>query len=889
MTHRTAPFDGARAGPVDARARMRALFSSDARAGERRAARAGAPNAGWVRDFDDDSDATETMVKTRSMRSTPEGTRAHPLAREWSSEMHSSVVREAFLAESIDAYTTRVRTRVTTGTWNTNGKAPKGDEDVRGWLMGARGEEGTPDVVVVGFQEIVPLHVDKVLAGKDAAATEAWEEVLDRALNGDAARQGATKRRGTMVDYDASYGNDAGEGGGASTSGTTSWVSFDDADVSRRAKSKAEPTYRPVAQKQLVGVYITVWVKTSLLSHLKDVRVASVATGFNIGVGVLGNKGACAVWMKLYSTPLVFVCSHLSAGTKPGDEHRRNEDFATIVDQLRFHPPDGLDGVEHTIEDAASAIWMGDLNYRLNATDKFVRDCITKGTFSQLLACDQLNIERAGGRVFQGWHESELTFAPTYKYRPGTNIYSGAEDADADVVDAGQKKEEEKKRTPAWCDRVLWNGDFDINLLEYGRSELTHSDHKPVHAVFSIVVRELDPQKLNALMFDLRRRLDHVEMAAQPKCAIVNPSVDLGEMLYSSDALGEFTMSNVGDVPAKFSLVSPIPGGPATPGWITVNPMTGSLLPGEEIVLKVRACVQGGRESGPSAFSHDSLSRRSEEPLIEIGAKPKLVEAVLVVRLEGGRDFFVMVKGQYIPCVFGTPLEDLPTTMFPPNCPQVISTLVDYVFENISTAPGIFFEPLDGLRTPRGVAKIAETLQHGETDIDFGALGVNVYDVGEALVSLLSALPRRILDEPGVLDAVDAMKLDEPQPKEFAHGLLGRHLSTKAKAALVHIAALIKRLDEEYAKTGARVHVTEMILTFATCLFPESTEQPNPRRVAFIGALAGCHPSFLRTLRAREVAPPPSEPSFLPGWFNFSVSPEPQESTGNASGNLIDF
>ena len=115
------------------------------------------------------------------------------------------------------------------------------------------------------------------------------------------------------------------------------WVSFDGGDVvedlhggtiregSRdasmndrtRREGHGEPEYRPVAQKQLVGVYVTVWVRSSLLPHLKDVRVATVATGFNIGVGVLGNKGACGVWMRLYSTPLVFICSHLSAGSKP--------------------------------------------------------------------------------------------------------------------------------------------------------------------------------------------------------------------------------------------------------------------------------------------------------------------------------------------------------------------------------------------------------------------------------------------------------------------------------------------------------------------------------------------------------------------------------------------
>lgn len=44
--------------------------------------------------------------------------------------------------------------------------------------------------------------------------------------------------------------------------------------------------------------------------------------------------------------------------------------------------------------------------------------------------------------VFYGAQESVLTFAPTYKYEPKTNLY--------------EKRPEKKLRCPAWCDRVLW-------------------------------------------------------------------------------------------------------------------------------------------------------------------------------------------------------------------------------------------------------------------------------------------------------------------------------------------------------------------------------------------------------------------------------------------------
>lgn len=47
----------------------------------------------------------------------------------------------------------------------------------------------------------------------------------------------------------------------------------------------------------------------------------------------------------------------------------------------------------------------------------------------------------------------------------------------------------QKKRTPAWTDRVLWRSDA-IKQLSYGSAELTASDHMPVAAAFSLPLRE---------------------------------------------------------------------------------------------------------------------------------------------------------------------------------------------------------------------------------------------------------------------------------------------------------------------------------------------------------------------------------------------------------------
>lgn len=51
----------------------------------------------------------------------------------------------------------------------------------------------------------------------------------------------------------------------------------------------------------------------------------------------------------------------------------------------------------------------------------------------------QLKIERDAGRVFKGWNEGKIYFAPTYKYSFNSDAYAGET--------ATSKK---KRRTPAW-------------------------------------------------------------------------------------------------------------------------------------------------------------------------------------------------------------------------------------------------------------------------------------------------------------------------------------------------------------------------------------------------------------------------------------------------------
>ena len=58
-----------------------------------------------------------------------------------------------------------------------------------------------------------------------------------------------------------------------------------------------------VAAKQMVGVYLSLWVRRGILPHVRGVQVTSIGTGM---MGYLGNKGiTCTSALQLLTTNAV--------------------------------------------------------------------------------------------------------------------------------------------------------------------------------------------------------------------------------------------------------------------------------------------------------------------------------------------------------------------------------------------------------------------------------------------------------------------------------------------------------------------------------------------------------------------------------------------------------
>ncbi|CAH2065593.1 unnamed protein product [Thlaspi arvense] len=269
-----------------------------------------------------------------------------------------------------------------------------------------------------------------------------------------------------------------------------------------------------VGSRQLAGLLICVWVRHDLKPYVGDVDAAAVPCGFGRAIG---NKGAVGVRLRMYDRVLCFVNCHFAAHLEAVT--RRNADFDHVYRTMAFsrqssslNPgaagasfgvsvPRGANAVvvntvdpRPELSEADMVVFLGDFNYRLDdITYDETRDFISQRCFDWLREKDQLHAEMEAGNVFQGMREAIIRFPPTYKFERHQAGLAG--------YDSG-----EKKRIPAWCDRILYRDskkhlgahcslDCPVvsSVSQYDACmDVTDSDHKPVRCIFSVKLARVD-------------------------------------------------------------------------------------------------------------------------------------------------------------------------------------------------------------------------------------------------------------------------------------------------------------------------------------------------------------------------------------------------------------
>ncbi len=141
--------------------------------------------------------------------------------------------------------------------WNCGGNTPPPTFDITNILHFDGGDtQVTPDVFIIGLQEMVKLNAKSVIKGKDKERALLWERIITNSLC---------------------------------------------------KKSK----YVCVSKKPMVGCYILLYIRDIHKDRINQIRTSKVKTGFG---GQSGNKGSVAIRFNFDQSSFAFINCHLSSG-----------------------------------------------------------------------------------------------------------------------------------------------------------------------------------------------------------------------------------------------------------------------------------------------------------------------------------------------------------------------------------------------------------------------------------------------------------------------------------------------------------------------------------------------------------------------------------------------
>ncbi|KAL7145675.1 hypothetical protein ABFS83_07G102600 [Erythranthe nasuta] len=367
------------------------------------------------------------------------------------------------LSERKDLYTRQENIRILIGTWNV-GQGRATHNALMSWLGSAVSDV---DIVVVGLQEVemgagfLAMSAAKETVGLEGSSVgQWWQDHIGKALD-----EGSAFER--------------------------------------------------VGSRQLAALLIAIWVRKNLRTHVGDLDVGAVACGLGRAIG---NKGGVSLRLRVFDRIMCFTNCHLAAHLEA--VNRRNADFDHIFRTMSFtrssnffnnatvgvnsssnqptrdknSSTDKPDEGRPDLAEADMVVFTGDFNYRLfGITYDEARDLVSQRSFDWLREKDQLRNEMKAGKVFQGMREALIRFPPTYKFEKGKPGLGG--------YDSG-----EKKRIPAWCDRVLYRDNRTAptkecslecpviaSIVQYEACmDVTESDHKPVRCKLNLDIAHVD-------------------------------------------------------------------------------------------------------------------------------------------------------------------------------------------------------------------------------------------------------------------------------------------------------------------------------------------------------------------------------------------------------------
>lgn len=556
-----------------------------------------------------------------------------------------------------EAYTYDKELNLFAGTWNVCGKGPAEGVQLDKWLFPAEHRNGNPfDVYMLGLQEI------QNLAGVDAVRTdpkrgEQWRSIIRQTLGAD---------------------------------------------------------YEQVAERQLVGILVIVFLRKNHTPYLSNVQLSYAATGV---LNAVGNKGGVAARFQLYDRTISCVACHLAAHTE--FVQRRNQDFENVVRKAVFlpdEPPEYAQSISSltsggtllsrespsddysrilpskkpsiagssasygglpSVAEGASAwlgsvasvaatalsdmsagantavlndpnavrilehdvvFWLGDLNYRIEASLSDVLNWIEQKNWHQLYQADQLQRQMKTCEVFKGFKEGPICFPPTYKVNKTEDSYKTS-DQNGDKV-----------RVPAYTDRILWRlgdgggglGTPRLSLQNYTSPLVLSSDHRPVYASFRMVFGVEDVRRKQKMEKKINRELDVREASMRPALQFSPTYVDFGDVFFDQQCSRKMSIKNTGSASAFLTVSLPSD----TPQWFKFDPSAWrnfEIPAGKSVQLNFGILITG-KDGAANDMSRNGCRLNTT---VRVQAEP------------GSLRERIQIRGRYVVTTLGLSLETL--------------------------------------------------------------------------------------------------------------------------------------------------------------------------------------------------------------------------------------
>ena len=241
---------------------------------------------------------------------------------------------------------------------------------------------------------------------------------------------------------------------------------------------------------------------------------------------------------------------------------------------------------------------------------------------------------------------------------------------DYDEYDEGEDNREDVTVKDEHVDRLQLH-------IYTSHQRVTSSDHKPLDAVFTINYDAVVPELKSRIHQEVARELDRAENEHRPGVTILvehseliddvpgSPTtrdaadgVDFGEVKYLCRKERALTIANTGQVPATFAFVAKPtePGKPdqVSPTWLRLAfdsynedgevkrlDTEATLKPGDTVTVTMEIYVED--------FAQVRALNMGDLHLDE----------VLILRVTDGRDYFVPVRGSWLPSCFARTIDEL--------------------------------------------------------------------------------------------------------------------------------------------------------------------------------------------------------------------------------------